>query len=353
MRRHLFGVLLALVAGAVPVACASKPLSSGAGGQDSAPGGEPPGAEAGSGGSASSSGGFSASSGSTGRAGSTGSAGSSGHAGSSGSAGAANTPCVRGMERCDCRLDKSCNAGLVCLSNLCVDQSSYCPYVGDGYCDEPNFCPEGTDSDCCATPGDTVCEEVSLGGDCPDGTDWFDCGYCPDNRNGDGFCDEPNICPPGTDDDCCATWADGTCEEAAMGGACDDGTDWFDCGYCPAEFTNDHFCDEPDLCPQGSDAADCCSHFADGTCEEQGKGGECAVDTDWYDCGYCRSDWLDDGFCDEVHQGGSCPSNSDPGDCCAKWGDGICEEPSADGQCPELSDYFDCGYCPARWTEDG
>ena len=115
----------------------------------------------------------------------------------------------------------------------------------------------------------------------------------------------------------------------------------------------DGLCDEPDFCPEGTDGADCCAHFADGVCEEMGKGGECAEDSDWFDCGYCPGEWHNDGFCDEQQFGGSCPTNTDPADCCATWGNDVCEEPSGSDECPVRSDFFDCGYCPTDWIDDG
>src|SRR5688500_18467497 len=171
-----------------------------------------------------------------------GGAGEGGVAGSVGGGDAA-TDCVLGEERCDCRADGSCDPGLSCLSNLCVDAGPLCPFAGDGYCDEPELCPVGSDPDCCATPHDGVCEESSGGGSCAEGSDSFDCGYCPSVWIEDGFCDEPSYCPPGTDEvDCCAQPYDEVCDEASGGGECPDGTDSFDCGYCPDEWLGDGLC---------------------------------------------------------------------------------------------------------------
>ena len=324
-------VLLALIAATLTVACASEPLTTSSD-------------AAGMAGSAST------------LAGSTGSGGSeSGGSGGSvsGNAGTFTTTCVPGTERCDCRPDGSCNRGFTCLSDLCVNAQGFCAFANDGYCDEPNICPPGTDPDCCAALHDGVCEEQSEGGSCPDGSDWFDCGYCVATLATDGFCDEPDLCPPGTDNDCCATRKNDVCEEASQGGKCLDGSDTYDCGYCPVVWIRDGICDEPEDCPEDSDGADCCAHFGDGVCEEASAGGECGVNSDWFDCDYCFPPWVSDGFCDEIQQGGSCPHNSDPEDCCATWADGTCEEPTAGGECAALSDFFDCGYCPQEWLDDG
>jgi hypothetical protein len=146
------------------------------------------------------------------------------------------------------------------FGGMCPDGSDpydcgVCPFEDDGECDVPDFCPDGTDeNDCCASPGDGVCEEMQFGGLCGDGSDFFDCGYCPFEE--DGFCDAPDFCPPDTDEvDCCATPEDGVCEEMQFGGMCGDGSDFFDCGYCP--FEDDGFCDAPDFCPPDTDINDC------------------------------------------------------------------------------------------------
>lgn len=178
--------------------------------------------------------------------------------------GGRGSECRPGTERCDCQPDGSCDRGLSCFSDLCVDAQGSCPFAGDGICDEPDLCPAGTDSDCCASPNDGVCEEMGRGGECPDGTDYLDCGYCPAAWVDDGLCDEVRVggtCPENSDGgDCCATPRNGTCEEESLGGPCDDLTDWFDCGYCPEVWLEDGLCDEtPALwaCPDGSDASDC------------------------------------------------------------------------------------------------
>jgi hypothetical protein len=111
-----------------------------------------------------------------------------------------------------------------------------CPYVGDGMCDEPNICPAGTDVEDCTGPGE--------------------CSF-----TNDGMCDEPDLCPPGTDVDDCT-------------------------GPPTCEYTNDGFCDEPELCPPGTDEADCssCPYTNDGECDEPEGTGLCAEGTDSADC---------------------------------------------------------------------
>lgn len=216
----------------------------------------------------------------------------------------------------------------------------YCPFLEDGYCAEPLGCPPGTDgADCCAGLENGVCEEESQGGPCPETSDFYDCGYCPWAH--DFSCNEPQ-CPPGSDfDDCCAAHNDGVCEEEGHGGACPVGSDFYDCGYCPAELLGNEGCDEPDTCPPGTDVFDCCATKKDGKCEEIGQGGPCPDGSDNYDCGVCPT--LGDGYCQEPDY---CPPGTDQADCCATTLNGICEEVDQGGPCPEGSDFYDCGECP-------
>ncbi|WP_293256174.1 hypothetical protein [Nannocystis sp.] len=160
--------------------------------------------------------------------------------------------CEPGSDGCVCGPEAACGPDLACNSgNLCRPDGQ-CPYTDDGSCDVPEFCPAGSDvNDCCATQAG-VCEELGMGGDCPPGTDMFDCGYCI--YTDDGGCDEPDLCAPGTDkNDCCASIEDGVCDEMGMGGQCPQGSDMFDCGYCPTP--EDGVCDEIEdsdgLCPPG------------------------------------------------------------------------------------------------------
>lgn len=109
-----------------------------------------------------------------------------------------------------------------------VDGGTLCAFDGDGTCDEPDLCPVGTDSDC--DGGTPNCEYEA-----------------------DGYCDVPGSCEPGTDTvDCtCASEDDGECD---VPGLCAYGTDIADC-TCASE--NDAFCDVPSLCMPGTDTADC------------------------------------------------------------------------------------------------
>ncbi len=91
--------------------------------------------------------------------------------------------CELGTLNCPCIYEEGertgeCDGILNCFGGLCVNPQP-CPYLEDLECDEPEgtgVCLEGTDVfDCCAVePG--VCEEESVGGACPNGSDPIDCG---------------------------------------------------------------------------------------------------------------------------------------------------------------------------------
>ncbi len=112
--------------------------------------------------------------------------------------------CVQGEVNCDCigGMDGDCDVGGLCILGKCLPFTEECPYEIDGECDEGTFCDFGTDVfDCCATAKNNTCEEVGGGGVCPVYSDFFDCGYCP--FVDDDECDEPLLCPTGTDvNDC-------------------------------------------------------------------------------------------------------------------------------------------------------
>jgi hypothetical protein len=199
--------------------------------------------------------------------------------------------CPTGTDTADCSTQNCCVAGDPCgwaNDDICDCSGTYswdandcsagCPYTNDGECDEPNLCPTGTDTvDCSTCPytNDGECDEPNL---CPAGTDTVDCSTCP--YTNDGECDEPNLCPTGTDT--------------------------VDCSTCP--YTNDGECDEPNLCPAGTDTADCtgtagdtCVYANDGACNEPSF---CAYGTDASDCaGTCCSaedpcGYANDSYCD-------------------------------------------------------
>jgi len=142
--------------------------------------------------------------------------------------------CTPGQVNCDC-INDTCEGGAICGLGKCLPAGDgSCLYEFDGVCEEPEFCEPGSDPfDCCASPQDGACEEIDYGGVCSPYSDFFDCGYCPFVN--DGQCDD-GLCPVGTDEaDCCATPGNGVCEEMSQGGLCADGSDTFDCGGCPYE----------------------------------------------------------------------------------------------------------------------
>ncbi len=253
--------------------------------------------------------------------------------------------CPPGDTNCDCAPNQICFGMATCILEKCLPiGDGSCPYEFDFECDDPEFCPPGSDPfDCCSTLKDGNCEEFDFGGMCAPYSDFYDCGYCP--FTDDQVCDAPDFCPEGTDDaDCCATIEDGVCEEMQFGGMCLDGTDFYDCGYCP--FENNGLCEVPFDCPVDTDAVDCCATPEDGVCEEMQFGGLCEDGDDFYDCGYCI--YENDGFCDVPF---FCPEGSDQADCCATPEDGNCEEMQFGGLCDDGSDFYDCGYC--IYEDDG
>lgn len=84
-----------------------------------------------------------------------------------------------------------------------------CRWAGDGVCDVPAFCEPGTDTaDCangCMWAHDGACDEPYV---CARGSDTADCAAAREGCRWayDGACDEPYLCAPGTDaKDCGAT----------------------------------------------------------------------------------------------------------------------------------------------------
>lgn len=90
--------------------------------------------------------------------------------------------CEAGTLNCPCVFPEGervgeCDGILNCFGGLCVNPQP-CPFLRNLSCDEPEGsgqCLEGTDEfDCCAVMPD-VCEEKSAGGACPEGSDPDDC----------------------------------------------------------------------------------------------------------------------------------------------------------------------------------
>jgi hypothetical protein len=244
-----------------------------------------------------------------------------------------------GPQTCETSSEEgTCPPGVPCILGECAASSQACAHEFDGFCDEGALCEPGTDPfDCCATPRDGVCEEKDAGGTCPLGSDAWDCGKCLTAHN--GYCDEGLSCPSGSDaDDCCAVAINnGVCEPN-----CGD-DDWLDCGG-PCPFDVQGQCDELQ-CPLGTDP-DCCAMIFNGICEEEGQGGSCPAGADPWDCGVCP--YTEDNACDEP---ALCPPGSDSADCCPSQKDGTCDEYGAGGTCPAGTDFYDCGDCP--WKSNG
>lgn len=149
-----------------------------------------------------------------------------------------------------------CNSGEVCCPDGCSYDGSCgggggsgggssggsdsCQYAYDGACDEPDYCPVGTDTTDCSGgssgPGG--------GGTCESGWESCDGGCMP---SGSTCCfDGEHYC--GGSEECCS---DG-CYPAGSG--CSGGSSG---GNDSCQFAFDGVCDEPGACPAGTDATDC------------------------------------------------------------------------------------------------
>jgi protease YdgD len=196
-----------------------------------------------------------------------------------------------------------------------------------------------TGSDSCEYARDNECDEARFGGTgaCEDGTDSFDCAI---------------LASQAFDDSC--EWAfDGECDEPRLDGvssACRDGTDTTDCRGVPtrAAALEALFARLPaDV--RARLGTDSCDWAHDLECDDAAFGGTgaCPAGTDASDCrGFaaggddsCR--WASDRACDEPGIGtGACADGTDTTDCapvawlrgrdnaCATAFDGVCNEPA-------------------------
>lgn len=216
----------------------------------------------------------------------------------------------------------------------------------------PALAQSGPDS--CDYARDNECDESRYGGTgaCEPGTDSFDCALLAAGRS----------------DDSCQWANDGECDEPRLEGvstACRDGTDATDCDGVPtrAEALEALF----DLLPPGVRerlGSDTCEYAFDLECDDTAFGGTgaCETGTDATDCRglaaggdeSCR--YAGDGECDEPRIGtGVCSDGTDTLDCapvvylrgrddsCDLAFDGQCNEgEGGDGQCAPRTDTADC-----------
>ena len=161
-----------------------------------------------------------------------------------------------------------------------------CATAFDDTCDEPYDCAAGTDTTDCAAEGFT-------NGNNP---------YCP--YTGDGECDEgppgaPRAyCTPGSDTaDCCSAGqplaADSRGRSIVAANVCC-GTGCAAPGPDACQHANDGTCDEPPIgfrCPRHTDTTDCsqvgtqpCRYHDDGECDEGPEAQYCLPGTDTVDC---------------------------------------------------------------------
>lgn len=233
---------------------------------------------------------------------------------------------------CPTARDDHCDEPYACLPGTdtrdCAEAgysrggNPFCPYTNDRECDEVAYCPAGSDTmDCCDAgvpretdlshrtidPSDVCCtgdcpapasnycrwsndgecDEPPIGYACPVGSDTVDCDavrQAPCRYADDSECDEGMYCLPGTDfNDCCGSVGvvkpgvpnteNAECSEAAariagMPRAPGPDSCWW---------ANDRECDEPSICPYGTDTTDCSTNlelepepaaFDGGPCDE-------------------------------------------------------------------------------------
>ena len=165
------------------------------------------------------------------------------------------------------------------------------------------------------------------------------------------FCDWSNACTDTAPSDCLsgcqASWAmAGECRTAidrlapcitansgdcnAITGACNAQAQALldACSTTDCPFTNDGYCDEPDLCATGTDTADCsCPFTNDGDCDEPEGLDLCPEGSDVNDCS------------------NPCVDGS-AGNTCVWACDEECDEPEGTDLCTAGTDTYDCTYFP-------
>ena len=185
-------------------------------------------------------------------------------------------PTPRGGEGQPCYPNGTCDLGLTCLSNLCVD-------AGD--------CAEGETSACTCAEGGSGTRTCDASGS------WGVCD-CSDEC-GDGLCDEPTESWESCPQDCeSPTCGDGTLDD---GEECDDGNDDNGDGCdesCLEEVCGDGSLEAEELCDGSARSGLTCVDFGY-TGGELGCGSDCGpVFTDCFTCG--------DGTCERSESPTTC-----------------------------------------------
>lgn len=127
-----------------------------------------------------------------------------------------------------------------------------CMYAWDGMCDEPDYCPVGTDSYDCANPG-PQCKDDSewkdnMGDDC---SVWSaNPGWCVDQLYPPS--DYANASGVDATEACCVCAGNSVGQGSSGGGGGGFGDS--------CDFANDGMCDEPDFCLWGTDTTDCSTY---------------------------------------------------------------------------------------------
>jgi hypothetical protein len=232
--------------------------------------------------------------------------------------------CKRGTERCQCRDGDVCDAGLRCLSGLCVDQGGSGGGGGDSGCGTGQVSCDGacvlvSSDDAHCGECDTACPAGSscVDGACACSTGLSVCASSCVNLQSDGM----NCGDCGTECSAGAVCTDGLCQcqagRSACGGACVDVTsDPANCGGC------DVACTEDQVCSVGA----CSDACADGLVQ---CGQSCVdVESNAQHCGQCDVACGPELTC----EGGACVCSG--------------SETACSGRCVDLdTDATHCGSC--------
>jgi hypothetical protein len=207
-----------------------------------------------------------------------------------------------GGELCgDTFLGAMCPPGTSCiyvdLSSSCgtpPGEGEFCSAVGPS-CGAGLVCAD----DMTCTPKPAI-GEACISNACVD-AGWCDMGTCvADKPDGDPCTSSLECASSFCDTDTCAALPDQAGDSCASSYECAEGL------VCDSA-TLTCLLVEPETC---TFAALGCAVEYNGVCDEQAMGGACAVDEDYYDCGYCPQIWQTNGVCNEGS--GSCPPGSDP-----------------------------------------
>ena len=173
-----------------------------------------------------------------------------------------------------------------------------CRYANDNECDEPTFCTFGTDTSDCSGSNGTPSQSPSPSSSPSNGANALadTCFYARD-----GECDEPTYCAFGTDTSDC-TSAGGS-NSGSGASSMPNNSAPTQAGPDSCRYANDNVCDEPTYCAFGTDTTDCSSSSG---------GSSSSAATSNASGGSSSCVWANDGECDEPTY---CAFGTDGSDC--------------------------------------